>query len=101
MDGIRFILGIHAHQPGGNFPDTFAEAYRRPSIPFRDVPSEFPHVAFALHSSGVLFDWLEAAHPERLAPQVALLPHCPLGGAGGPPALRLAPSVEGWEGAGG
>ncbi len=66
MGRIRFILGIHAHQPVGNLPEVFAEAYRRSYVPFLDVLSEFPQVPFALHYSGVLFDWLEATHPEFL-----------------------------------
>ncbi len=66
MGGIRFILGIHAHQPVGNFPEVFAQAYQRSYAPFFDVLSEFPQVPFALHFSGVLFDWLETAHPEFL-----------------------------------
>jgi len=74
MGRIRFILGIHAHQPVGNLPEVFAEAYRRSYVPFLDVLSEFPRIPFALHYSGVLFDWLEASHPEfldRLAAFVA------------------------------
>ncbi|MBI4841612.1 MAG: DUF1926 domain-containing protein [candidate division NC10 bacterium] len=66
MDGVRFILGIHAHQPVGNLPEVFAGVYRRAYVPFLDVLSEFPQIPFALHYSGVLFDWLEAAHPEFL-----------------------------------
>lgn len=66
MDGVRFILGIHAHQPVGNFPEVFAGAYQRAYVPFLDVLSEFPQIPFALHYSGVLFDWLEATHPEFL-----------------------------------
>ncbi|MEK7221332.1 MAG: alpha-amylase/4-alpha-glucanotransferase domain-containing protein [candidate division NC10 bacterium] len=66
MDGVRFILGIHAHQPVGNLPEVFAGAYRRAYVPFLDVLSEFPQIPVALHYSGVLFDWLEAAHPEFL-----------------------------------
>jgi alpha-amylase len=74
MDRIRFILGVHAHQPVGNLPEVFAEAYRRSYVPFLDVLSEYPHVPFALHYSGILFDWLEATHPDfldRLAAFVA------------------------------
>ncbi len=66
MGGVRFILGIHAHQPVGNLPEVFAEAYRRSYVPFLDVLNEYPQVPFALHYSGVLYDWLEATHPEFL-----------------------------------
>ena len=66
MGRIRFILGVHAHQPVGNFPAVLEEAYRRCYVPFFDALSDFPEVPFALHYSGVLFDWLEATHPEFL-----------------------------------
>jgi alpha-amylase len=66
MDRFRFLLGIHAHQPVGNLPEVFAEAYRRSYAPFLDALSEFPQIPFALHISGVLLDWLERAHPEFL-----------------------------------
>ncbi|HSB81206.1 MAG TPA: alpha-amylase/4-alpha-glucanotransferase domain-containing protein [Candidatus Methylomirabilis sp.] len=74
MDGIRFILGIHAHQPVGNLPEVFAEAHRRSYLPFLEILSEFPQIPFSLHISGVLFDWLEETHPaylDRLAALVA------------------------------
>lgn len=66
MGGVRFILGIHAHQPVGNLPEVFARAYQQAYVPFLDALSEFPGIPFALHYSGVLFDWLEASHPEFL-----------------------------------
>jgi alpha-amylase len=66
MGRIRFILGVHAHQPVGNFPGVIEEAYHRCYAPFFDVLTDFPKVPFALHYSGILFDWLEATHPEFL-----------------------------------
>ena len=63
MGGIRFIPGIRAHQPGGNLPRVFAEAYRRSYFPYLEVLSEFPQIPSAPHYSGVLPDWLEASHP--------------------------------------
>jgi 4-alpha-glucanotransferase len=73
MGGIRFILGIHAHQPVGNLPEVFAEAHRRSYVPFLEILSEFPQVPFALHISGVLFEWLEETHPEFLDRLAALV----------------------------
>jgi alpha-amylase len=73
MAGFRFILGIHAHQPVGNFPEVFTAAYQQAYTPFLDALSEHPHVPFALHYSGALFDWLEEAHPEFLARLIALV----------------------------
>lgn len=97
MGRIRFILGIHAHQPVGNFPEVFAAAYRRSYVPFLDVLSEFPHIPFALHYSGVLFDWLEATHPEfldRLAGFVARGQAELLTGAYYEPILAAVPDAD-------
>lgn len=73
MGGIRFILGIHAHQPVGNLPEVFAEAHRRCYVPFLQILSEFPQIPFSLHISGVLLDWLEGAHPDYLDQLAALV----------------------------
>ena len=73
MGGLRFILGIHAHQPVGNLPEVFAEAHRRSYVPFLEILSGFPQVPFALHISGVLFEWLEETHPEFLDRLAALV----------------------------
>ena len=54
MERFRFLLGVHAHQPVGNLPEVFAEAYRRSYVAFLDVLEEYPRVPFALHYSGVL-----------------------------------------------
>jgi len=97
MGGIRFILGIHAHQPVGNLPEVFAEAYRRSYVPFFEVLSEFPQFPFALHYSGVLLDWLEATHPEfldRLAGFVAGGQVELLGGAYYEPILTAIPDAD-------
>jgi alpha-amylase/alpha-mannosidase (GH57 family) len=66
MGRIRYILGIHAHQPVGNLPELLTEAYHLSYLPFLKLLSEFPKVPFALHCSGVLFDWLESTRPDFL-----------------------------------
>ena len=53
MAGVRFVLGVHGHQPVGNFPEVFSEAYRRSYVPFLDVLSEFPQIPFAKRRFGV------------------------------------------------
>ena len=97
MGRFRFILGIHAHQPVGNFPEVFAEAYRCSYVAFLDALHEYPRVPFALHYSGVLFDWLESAHPElldRLADFVARGQVELLTGAYYEPILSAIPDVD-------
>jgi hypothetical protein len=37
MDAIRFMLGIHAHQPGGNLFEVLEETPRFSSLPFIEI----------------------------------------------------------------
>lgn len=58
MKKIKFAIGIHNHQPIGNFDFVFEEAYRKAYIPFIDVLEKHPRIKIALHYTGVLFEWL-------------------------------------------
>lgn len=63
-DRLTFVLGIHNHQPVGNFEHVFEEAYRTAYVPFLDVLERHPGVKISLHVSGPLVEWLEENHPE-------------------------------------
>ena len=63
---VTFILGLHNHQPVGNFEHIFEEAYSQAYLPFLEVLGAFPTIPFVLHNSGVLWDWLEERHPEYM-----------------------------------
>ncbi len=54
-----FALGIHNHQPVGNFDKVFETAYRRSYEPFLKTVLDHPQVKFSLHTSGCLLEWLE------------------------------------------
>jgi alpha-amylase len=54
---VTFILGIHNHQPVGNFDSVIEDAYDRAYLPFLEVLYDFPEIPFALHNSGILWDW--------------------------------------------
>jgi alpha-amylase len=56
---ISFALGIHTHQPVGNFDHVFAQACRQSYEPFLKTVLDHPYVRFSLHTSGCLFEWLE------------------------------------------
>ncbi|UCE06236.1 MAG: DUF1926 domain-containing protein [bacterium] len=58
MKKIKFAIGIHNHQPVGNFDFVFEQAYRRAYLPFLEVLEKHPKIKIALHYSGVLFKWL-------------------------------------------
>ncbi len=59
MKKINFAIGIHNHQPVGNFDFVFEEAYKKAYNPFLQVLKEHPYIKIALHYSGSLFEWLE------------------------------------------
>jgi alpha-amylase len=59
MAPIRFVFGLHLHQPVGNFDHVFADHVRdvyRPVLEHLSSRDFFPAV---LHLSGPLLDWLE------------------------------------------
>ena len=58
MKKIKFAIGIHNHQPIGNFDFVFEDAYQKAYIPFIDVLEKHPKIKIALHYTGVLFEWL-------------------------------------------
>ncbi len=67
MNGkVTFILGIHNHQPVGNFDHVIEDAYRRAYLPFMEVMKDYPGIPFSLHNSGILWDWFSAKHPEYI-----------------------------------
>jgi hypothetical protein len=64
MKRIRFAIGIHNHQPVGNFDFVFEEAYRKAYLPFLEHLEKHPKIRLAMHYSGILFEWLSEHHPE-------------------------------------
>lgn len=73
MKKINLILGIHNHQPVGNFDFVFEEAFNKAYDPFMAVHEKFDSIKLAQHYTGILFDWIDRHHPEfvrRLRKQV-------------------------------
>jgi len=66
MKKIQFILGIHNHQPVGNFDSVIEDAYQKSYKPFLDVFDDHPSLKLSLHLSGCLIEWLEDHHPDYL-----------------------------------
>jgi len=56
---INLAFCIHSHQPTGNFPWVFRNAYDRAYRPFLEVVRRHPHIKVVLHYSGSLLTWLE------------------------------------------
>ena len=55
---VTLVLGLHNHQPVGNFEHVFEEAYSKAYLPFIEILDSFPRIPFVLHNSGVLWNWL-------------------------------------------
>lgn len=64
MNRIKFALGIHNHQPIGNFDFVFEDAYQKAYRPFLEVLERHPQIKIAQHYTGVLFEWLLQRDPE-------------------------------------
>lgn len=64
MNKVKFLLGIHCHQPVGNFDHVFDEAYKKSYLPLIQAMDAHPRVKFAIHYSGILYDWFQKKHPE-------------------------------------
>src|SRR6266508_5697488 len=60
MDPVRFVFGVHLHQPVGNFDHVFAEHLRDVYRPLVERLAERRFFPFTLHISGPLLEWLEA-----------------------------------------
>jgi 4-alpha-glucanotransferase len=94
---IRLILALHNHQPIGNFEHVFQQAYEDSYLPFLDVLGRYESLRIALHTSGSLMEWLDAAHPEyvdRLAQLAAEGSIEVLGGAYFEPILSMIPARD-------
>ena len=63
MKKINLCLGIHNHQPVGNFDSVFEDAYQRAYLPFQEVLERHPTIRIAQHFTGILFDWIKKHEP--------------------------------------
>lgn len=66
MKKVKFVLGIHNHQPIGNFDFVFEDAYQKSYLPFLKVLEKHPKIRISIHFTGILLDWLEVNHPELI-----------------------------------
>ena len=63
---VRLVLGVHSHQPLGNFDDVIERALKQAYDPFLDALDRHPGVRTVLHYSGCLYEWLEVHAPRHL-----------------------------------
>ena len=66
MKKVTLILGVHNHQPVGNFGQVFETLYRQSYEPFLKILNRYPKVKFTVHTTGPLLEWMEENKPEYL-----------------------------------
>lgn len=66
MAKFKLALGLHNHQPVGNFDSVFEDAHRQAYRPFLELVGKYPSIKLSLHQSGILWDWQERHHPEHM-----------------------------------
>ncbi len=64
MNEVNLAIGIHNHQPVGNFDFVFEDAYQKAYVPFLGLLERHPKIRIAQHYSGILFNWLMKHKPE-------------------------------------
>ena len=66
MTTISLLLGVHAHQPVGNFDAVMEDAHQRCYRPFLETLHAYPDFKFAVHFSGWLLDYLLERYPQDM-----------------------------------
>lgn len=64
---IHLALGVHNHQPIGNWDWVIEDSYQHSYMPFIDVLERHPGVHVTIHYAGHLLAWLAVHHPEFVA----------------------------------
>ncbi len=67
MNAVALLLGVHAHQPVGNFDHVLDDAHRRCYRPFLHTLHGYPAFKCAVHFSGWLLDYLYNHYPQDMA----------------------------------
>jgi len=63
---VSLLLGVHAHQPAGNFPEVVEKAHDLCYRPFLQTLHRYAGFRFALHASGPLLDTLFERYPDDM-----------------------------------
>ncbi|MEO8193267.1 MAG: alpha-amylase/4-alpha-glucanotransferase domain-containing protein [Gemmatimonadales bacterium] len=63
---LRFVFGVHQHQPVGNFGHVFEEHTRDVYLPLLKRLAEREFFPIVMHLSGPLLEWLESSHSSYL-----------------------------------
>lgn len=63
---VALLLGVHAHQPVGNFSSVLDDAHIRCYGPFLRVLYQYPNFRFSIHFSGWLLEYMFRHFPEDM-----------------------------------
>jgi 4-alpha-glucanotransferase len=63
---LRFVFGVHQHQPVGNFGYVFEEHTRDVYLPLLKALADREFFPIVMHLSGPLLEWLESSHSKYL-----------------------------------
>ena len=66
MEKKYLMLGVHNHQPAGNFDYVLEHAFESCYKPFIDVIKKYPKIKINIHFSGWLLEWLQKKHRKYL-----------------------------------
>jgi len=94
---VALLLGVHAHQPAGNFPEVVEKAHDLCYRPFLQTLHRYPGFRFALHASGPLLNTLFERYPDdmRLLREMVERDQVELFGAGDTePVLAMIPERD-------
>lgn len=70
---LYLLLGIHHHQPVGNFDHVFAGAFKHCYWPFLNLLETHPEIKVSLHHSGPLLDWALKKEPNYIQTLVGMV----------------------------
>ena len=66
MKPVYLAIGIHNHQPVGNFDFVLEDAYQKSYLPFFELLEKHPDIRIAMHYSGILLEWIDNHHPDYI-----------------------------------
>lgn len=70
---LYLLIGIHNHQPVGNFDHVFEDAFKKCYWPLLNILERYPDIKISLHHSGPLIDWAKKNDPNYITTLVNLV----------------------------
>jgi alpha-amylase len=63
---IHLAIGLHNHQPVGNWDWVIEDAYQHAYLPFIERLEAHPAISVSIHYTGFLLEWIAEHHPDYL-----------------------------------